>query len=316
MLETLLPERAFSLAPDDSFLKVNCLTPIYHIHGIKTIPSSIIITNEDYVSLFRPNDYRQSRLPFLIKESLVLMVGYALGDINVISAVDWSKNVYTNVTDGFDYPIIQLLYTENSKEKPYRDPSGVIIFEINNVKSFFNNLIAYFDQYRDEYSRKVESVRDKIIYFSSDIDNHVAEFVNDATHRIDTIKFVEGLSPDFRYIYTNYKSFLENVIEILKEESAQPYAFDAYDKRLKVLLDIIENMGIKNMPEAFFQLLADSLCELAVYIGDKLGDSYAANNTWNSRKGSIPKDFLGKLKDYAKAKSRGASRLNTLLKGI
>lgn len=63
------------------------MIPIYHIHGVCNIPDSIVITNEDYAYMFRPNDYRQARLPFLMKESLVIMIGYALGDLNVITAV-------------------------------------------------------------------------------------------------------------------------------------------------------------------------------------------------------------------------------------
>lgn len=40
------------------------MIPIYHIHGVCNIPDSIVITNEDYAYMFRPNDYRQARLPF------------------------------------------------------------------------------------------------------------------------------------------------------------------------------------------------------------------------------------------------------------
>lgn len=74
------------------------------------------IHNEDYISMFRPGDYRQVRLPFLMKESTVLMVGYGFGDINVISAVDWSRNVYQNIIETCDTDIIQLLYCDPDQD--------------------------------------------------------------------------------------------------------------------------------------------------------------------------------------------------------
>jgi len=316
MIEALLPGKAFPLSPKDSFIKIQNLTPVYHIHGIKTNPESIIITNEDYVSLFRPNDYRQSRLPFLIKESLILMVGYAFGDMNVIAAVDWSKNVYTNLIEDYDFPIIQLLYTESPKDKPYYDSSGIIVYEISSIKNFFDDLSIFMDKYREAYNKKINLVYDKIAYFTLETNENVSEFIQNQNIRIDTISFIENLSREFQYIYPNYISFLRRVISELKNAAAPYGAFEAYNQRLIVLLDILENMSLRHMPTAFFQLIADSLNSLACYIGDTQGKSYSAHNTWNERKSSIPEDTIAELKNYDDAKAWGISDLNRLLQGL
>ena len=95
IIEQILHEKAFPINPRDSYLKTKDFTPIYHIHGSISDPESIVITNEDYTHTLRISDYRHARLPFLIKESTVLMIGYSMNDLNVLSAVDYSKNVYS-----------------------------------------------------------------------------------------------------------------------------------------------------------------------------------------------------------------------------
>lgn len=314
LIETLIPDKAFSISPNDSFIKTENLIPIYHIHGIRTYPESIIITNEDYVSLFRPNDYRQSRLPFLIKESLVLMIGYGFGDINVITAIDWSKHVYTNVTEGYDFPIIQILYKENPKDKPYRDPSGIIIFETNDLRCFFSELMEFYKEYERKYDNKCKEVFEYMQFFKQDTDSNIESFIRKQPKRLEVVKFVEDLSLEFRYIYPSYISFLRRVINVLISD-AEPYgAFEAYQRRLEVLLDILENMTYKNMPTAFFQLVADSFFDLAYYIGTNLGQSFSAERTWNGRKDRIPRETVIALKEYAYSRGHGNSNMDELLR--
>ncbi len=56
------------------------------MHGIRTSPNSIIISQEDYISLFRPNQYRQQKLSLSIKESTTLIIGYGLGDVKCFNS--------------------------------------------------------------------------------------------------------------------------------------------------------------------------------------------------------------------------------------
>jgi hypothetical protein len=42
--------------------------------------------------MFHFNEYRQQRLPLLIKESTTIFIGHSLSDI--ITAIDWAKHVH------------------------------------------------------------------------------------------------------------------------------------------------------------------------------------------------------------------------------
>lgn len=321
VLESIFIGRCLPIGPDECFINVKDLVPIYHIHGLRTTPDSIVITQEDYTSLFRPNDYRQSRLPFLIKESIVLMIGYGLGDINVITAVDWSKNVFTHISENYDTEIIQLLYTENPKDKPYRDSSGVLIIEIDELSSFLDYLNEFYDEYSLNYEQKQNKVNDYISMFIPPNETNINKFIKNTDNlRKNTIKFIADLNSEFSYIYPNYISFLQVVIIELNIRSMPYGAFDAYDEKIKVLIDIFINLNIKKTPPNFFSLIAEAFDSVANYIDNQnstyhlSGYAWKATKTWHSNKSDIPQEIIDELLFYSRSKKHHCTQLERLLK--
>lgn len=316
ILESILCGRSLSISPEGRFTKIKNMIPIYHLHGIRNNPASIVITNEDYAFLFRPNDYRQARLPFLMKESLVLMVGYGLGDINVITAVDWAKNVYTNSNEEYDFPIIQLLYSENPKDRPYQDDMGITILEVNDLSVFFNGLYEFYENYSDEYDEQIKEINGYIQLFTDANKDNVKDFIeNTDGFRNETIAFVSSLNREFEYIYISYLSFLRVVIEELNEMTRPNGAFEAYAKKLNVILDIFEKIPLNKMPTSLFTFIATALNSVAYYIGGKHGQSWKAGKTWEERKKAIPGDVVNELWNFVKSnKWNSYSDLTKILK--
>ena len=60
--------------------------------------------------LFRPSQYRQIRLALTIKESTTCLLGYSLGDVNVLTALDWSKNVFRESKGNYPHEVVQILW--------------------------------------------------------------------------------------------------------------------------------------------------------------------------------------------------------------
>ena len=296
ILESILNGRAFSIEPTGCFTKIKGLVPIYHIHGICKNPDSVVITNEDYAYLFRPNEYRQARLPFLMKESLVLMMGYGLGDINVLTAVDWSNNVYTNTNEEYDFPIIQLLYTENPKDGPYQDESGITILEIKDLHEFFVDLCKHIDKTKTSNDEKIERINKYISQFTEASEGNIDRFINNESfYRTNINKFLASLTREFGYIYTSYLSFLRRVISKLNDLALPNGAFSAYDKKLNIILDTFENMPVSTTPTTYFHMLAREFDSVAYYVGKELGKSWKAADTWERRKKTIPQPVIKEL---------------------
>lgn len=142
VIEAILTGKSKSLCPINYLSAPRGIIPIYHIHGTRLDPDAIIITQDDYIPLFRPNEYGQSKLSMTIRESTTLVLGYGLGDMNVLYALDWSKNIYTHENE-YPHEIIQAFWTSEPKKNPYRDENGNIIIEISDLEEFLKELIEY-----------------------------------------------------------------------------------------------------------------------------------------------------------------------------
>ena len=94
----------------------------------------MVVTDDDYVRILSMTEYRQIKLSLLMKESTVVIVGYAVNDINVVTALEWSKSIYSNDCAASDGKIVMLKYEEVPKQKPYMDKTNrIVIIETNDV---------------------------------------------------------------------------------------------------------------------------------------------------------------------------------------
>ncbi|MBT1073553.1 SIR2 family NAD-dependent protein deacylase [Pelotalea chapellei] len=141
IIESLMPDRAIPLGPNDALSAPRGKIPVYHLHGLCTRPDEIIIAQEDYITLFRPSEYRQIKLALTIRESTTLILGYGLGDVNVLTALDWSTNVFGGEQANYPHAVIQILKKENPRELPYWDKNGRVILESSNLAVFFEELM-------------------------------------------------------------------------------------------------------------------------------------------------------------------------------
>ena len=190
IIECLLSGKCLSLGPNDQLISPQNLIPIYHLHGIRTNPNSIIISQEDYISLFRPNQYRQQKLSLSIKESTTLIVGYGLGDVNVLTAVDWTKNVYVNQRINYPHDIIQLLYTENPLDEPYRDRNEILIIEFNDLKNILTEIAELVKS-----EKEIDKINNEKLYeintiFQNPTEQDVKNFIDDSDFRNSIIETI------------------------------------------------------------------------------------------------------------------------------
>lgn len=319
IIESILGGEALPISPNGCFCNINGMIPVFHLHGICSEPDEIIITNEDYAYMFRPNDYRQARLPFLIKESCVLMIGYALGDINVITAVDWAKNVYTNVNEGYDFPIIQLLYTDAPKQEPYIGKDDVVIYEINSIQSFLDELCVFMRGYKDEYNKKTEEVEGIIRYLNNVEESNVLHFIeNVGNRRNEVLTFFKDLEPEFGYAYNSFFPFLRVVMARLDELSRPSGAFEAYNIKLCMILDILISVPLKRIPASLFGMLANELDSVGYYVNPtgrhESGTSYSATDSWQEYKDNIPRDVVKALWRFANSGQVSYNNIEKLFK--
>lgn len=314
VIERLLTGKCKTLGPGDYFSSPKGLVPIYHLHGVRHDPTSIVITQEDYVSLFRPTEYRQTKLALTIKESTTLVLGYQLGDINVQSAVDWSVNIFSKTQE---YPggVIQAVRKEEPSDEPYQDSNGNIIIEIREIEDFLKELTQYFEIKGAESKEKIEKINNLIGKLDVDRDIRVDKFIN---HRSERLELLSKLSEFEQYMIVPYIDFISACIDKTWENAIPDGAFEPYNQNLKILLDIVIEYEYDRMPPALFEFVAYSLDRVLNYVGEDplkryRGSSFSATKTWHSKKGEIPNLMLKELYSFSKYKY---IRLHSMLKPL
>ncbi|WP_459481934.1 SIR2 family NAD-dependent protein deacylase [Clostridium saccharoperbutylacetonicum] len=302
VLETILTGKCKSLSPFNYLSAPKGITPIYHIHGTRLDNDSIIITQDDYIPLFRPNEYRQSKLAMTIRESTTLVLGYGLGDMNVLSALDWSKNIYTQENE-YPYEIIQVFWTSSPKENPYRDENGNIIIEIDDLKRFLEELANYLLLKKKEYKAKMDELENIIGRLKGDDEELVERFMNEEEFRSDLLRLVSEF--EYEMIYTYIEFFTRCISRV-----SQEYAYVDFTKCndcLKILLDVLINYEYKKMSPKLFKIIVEELDKVlnSVDISKPTAIKYAngyswkATETWFNRRGQIPNEMIKQLKNYA-----------------
>lgn len=295
VLETILTGKCKSLNSNNYLSAPRGVIPIYHIHGIRLDPKSIIITQDDYIPLFRPNEYRQSKLATTIRESTTLVLGYALGDINVLSALDWSKNIYANENE-YPHDIIQLYRTSSPKDYAYRDENGNLILEIDEIENFLIELLNELKKRKEVYNNKLDELENLIGELKCEDSNLVSKFITQENFRSELLEKISEF--EYNMMHT-YIEFFTRCLGKVWEETNINGAFEAYNKYLKILLDIITNYEYNKMPPILFQIVAEALDKVFYYVGNSFGDSWSAQNTWENKKKFIPDIILKELNNYA-----------------
>ncbi|MEW6401325.1 MAG: SIR2 family protein [Chloroflexota bacterium] len=296
IIESLLTGKSIPLGPNDQLINPRNVTPVYHLHGIRTNPEEIVIAQEDYISLFRPNEYRQIKLALTLKESTVLLLGYGLGDVNVLTALDWSKNVFEKKTNDFPQDVIQILRTPNPAELPYRDRNGILIIETDELTTFFNEYIEIREEELKKEGKRTKALSKLQKTFDAPSQEIIDSFIDDVKFRNSLI---QGLSGSPVHLASGFISLLDKCLTETWERSAPNGAFEGYNENLVLLLDILTGFSTKTIPPALFQTAAYGLQILAPFIGMEHGQSWSAGRTWMKRKDKLSADMIQELKDIA-----------------
>jgi hypothetical protein len=296
VLESIFMERAHPIGPDELFAWPKGKIPIYHLHGNRLNPETLVITQEDYVSLFRPTQYRQVRLPILIRESFVILMGYAVGDVNVQTAIDWSENIYEFENSSVPSGILQVIRKPEPSEKIVRNGKKSIL-EVESIQSFLEEIGQAVTQYQESMT----DLGGKNEKFYNDLEESaevdIKTFYIDDPYRKKLINEIPNHSP---VNVTRLRNFLSRVLDTVNEKSREYGEFEAYNQKLKVILDLFELLPEAVEQPVFFNYLANSLSEVAGSIGNRAGQSFSAHSTWESRKSLLPKKLIVELKSYSR----------------
>ena len=316
VIEGLLPDLAKPIKPNGIFSCTKGSIPVYHMHGIKTDPDSIIITNEDYIKLFRPDEYRQQRLPFLFMESTTLTIGYGVGDANVLTALDWKQNVYKSENSSKEGSFIQLAYSQTPRD-PY-EINGITVIETASILNTLREINVFIEKKLQQKKEYEEQIKKFIDYYANLDESGIDDFIEDDTKKS---LFFTSINNAFDKVSSFGCVFLSRVIEQCWKRCAPDGAFEEYAKMLKILIFCMNKIDFSNLAPALFELIASTLNSLSYYIDisninsfySYSGKSKPAKILWDKEKRTLPQTYIEELKNFANQRSNTSDHLKNIL---
>jgi hypothetical protein len=299
VLESLLPVTSMTIGPNEPLVFPKGRIPVYHLHGVRTDPGGIVIAREDYTALFRPNEYRQIKLALTLKESTTLLLGYGLGDDNVLTAYDWSQHVFS--FEGGDYPhgVVQVVRAREPNLRPYRASNGVLVLEVSSLEDFFNEFMPKIEARREQDAREHANLAALETYINTSTDQAIVLFLDDEGRRNEILTL---LRENHSHLIHCFIPFFESCVDEAFRRSGGNGQFQGYSECLTVILDVLMAYNNRTVPPALFQKIAHAFNRLAPRIGPNLGQSHQSNRQWIRRRGELPHRQLRELEIYSRRK--------------
>lgn len=322
IIESVLIGDYLNLDSTELFERKGALIPVWHIHGHRYEPDNIVITQEDYVRLFRPDQYRQLRLAFLFKESTTVFIGYSIGDFNVQSAIDRSRCSYNRPEDSEHIDVIsiqtalkqkgvviQVLRTNKDyKAEPYFNESGVIIIEIDEICNFFselNTLKTSFDLQMDKLLGLIDKIKNQLNKASQTIMNQIK------CNNKSLIKLLEKSFQYRHFLMPALEDFIEKTIDDSLKQSQKINNFKEYNTCLILILDLLENIENDKYKARLMYILAVKLDKLAPKLGANHGQAWKAYETLCTRIKKLKCNTINELRSISE--QNNFERLKNLL---
>ncbi len=311
LIEEILPHTT-TLRPSEVMSHSRGGTPVYHMHGHQEEPRAIVITEEDYTRLFRPGEYRQQKLPILIAESIVLFLGYGLGDTNILTAIDLASMYRTPDNT----QLVQALWTGETDEKdPYKGESKETVVEIFAIGTFFGEIESRVLQIREQQAATLQKIRrlqgcptERRKLADADLDSWQA-LVRHARENESSKEVFD---------------IIDSLTKELEEETNRDWP--AYKKLLTVFIYSLVGLGARDgrgVHPALVAPLYDAFTRISTVLDpeedgqQRLGYAWEASTEWHKLKVQIPEPLVRQFRSRALAKGgEDGDRVERLLKEL
>ena len=276
-----------TLLPSQVLLPRHSTTPVFHLHGHRNAPGTIVITEEDYAQLLPRIDYRFAKLSLLLAESTTVFIGYSLSDINVQTALHLARALLPTSKELRSARQGRLVLVEwsngNAPEANSRvGRYGETIIQTPNIVEFLEETRATRDDL-DQVWKQAQQTIDGLT-LRPDFNQR---FIDDANVRKGVIATLVNVPAALAG--TAAAELLQGAFtEIAARAGDGKEGFPHYAKWLNALLDVFEQWSVGLMSPFLFDVLARELGSVLLAVCETneriAGYSWAATEAWHTRK--------------------------------
>jgi hypothetical protein len=218
------------------------------------------------------------------------------GDVNVLTALDWSRNVFKGARKNYPHGVIQVLRKKDPAEEPYRARNGVVVVETEELSVFFEEFSRAHKKAVRRGKKEQEALDNLAGKLNSPRSSMIGKFIDDEEFRGETLKV---LSESSIHLVAGFVTFMDKCIDETYRRSAPYGAFHGYDQNLIIILEILSAFPLGSFPPALFQKTAYSLERVGYYVGKGPGKSWAAKETWDTRAKTLSPEIIKELQNIA-----------------
>ena len=294
VIETLV-DNCQSLTPSSNFICQKNLIPIYHIHGINSDHKNIVFTQEDYIKAIRPNNYQHTKLTLMLKESVVVFMGYRLNDINVLQAIDLARNYYNTSEEALP------IYIVDRK----KGLEGILVSQKNNIFTIecaeLKDFLQYLAFEKEAYEKRLNAQLEKIKKIKNKITSSSTlnlQACKEICEEIIKITFCdEKLVNDNKFI-GSVRNEIKNILDCMYESMWAKVAYGQRENEKNVLSIINFSLWAFNIntflvTNVLFDTISKNLIDALEYLGEAHSRTISLEN--------IEQNTLHRVVVYAQA---------------
>ncbi|MCF7673832.1 MAG: SIR2 family protein [Akkermansiaceae bacterium] len=296
-LEQLFPEHVIYVGQDQLLFNQSYgVGEIYKIHGCVTEPSSLVLTQSDYVSYMNRNAYLSAKLLTIFLEHPIIFIGYSLTDSNI-------RLIFNDIANCLSEPQLatlsdRLIFVQRSNagrsegSSTVRESFGTQVIEFKRVVlSDFSKLYKAIAGLRSSYPQKIlrklkKDVYDLVLTTSPKERIRVID-INDATD-METVEYVMGVGISKQLAGQGYGGLEVN--DLIKDLIYDETSLDAKSVVEIVLpklgVQISNNLPVfKYLSRANDAVMASKLSDYVAAVRSKGIDFWITNSMRKSQKG-------------------------------
>lgn len=262
---------------------------VCHVHGSVSLPKSIVVTADDYYNFVRNDNYVSNKVKSILRERMVIILGYSLGDENLKYILsDYCNSSKTMLAYG-----TVVLFSRSPVEQHVKDYYAscfnIRVFDGKDIESIFINLSL--SKVTFEFCLEfIDGVR-AVLSGEKRVDD---EYINDRSCLFNIMASIGAIGKNF-----GDRSVLDLIDEVLrkkKEYTRRDGAWGQYTHLAEWLIYISSAIDLTHleMRDSFLSIVRYSMD----YMGEGYGLAWAAYNKWSDGWSSIRPENRKIIKRY------------------
>lgn len=281
-IEEVLPE-ATLVPPNGAFFPSRRHVPVFHLHGHRLDPASIVITEEDHVRAARLAATNAVRPSALLSECTTLVLGYGLRDPNVLAAMHWSRGA----RDVRSRAVVQAVFNPLPSGRSYKGGFGQDVLEVSDIGQLLETIAHRMRELSTRREIRLVEARNWLLAASAtDASGRPQLAALSSADRRAVFLALQDLSQTEGN--TDVLNLLSQSFVHLWTQAREHHHYAHYRDLLEMIVDGFSVWHTPEQDAGLFSFLSSWLCQVAPYVGRGLGQSFAAYALWEEKKHELP----------------------------